>query len=103
VTAPHGLGDTAQLYSAVGALCAIFKDNPGLHANSITIRENGHLDVAANGTNGVLMHWCRALPEHRMRQGLVPTGYGADEADVIEAAGITVTIRRPLIGPGGVA
>jgi hypothetical protein len=99
----HGFGQTATLYDAVSTLCAIFKDHPDLHAKSITIHENGSLDIAAVGTNGVLKEWVHAIPEHKLRQGLVPTGYGADEADVIEALGITVTVRRPLVGPGGVS
>ena len=96
MTAPGALGETAGVYK----LCRLFTANPALHYRSITIHENGRIEIAAEGTHGVLMHWSRAIPEHAHTTALVPTQYGLDEADVIEAAGITVTIRRPLV-PGG--
>lgn len=96
--APHGLGETAGVYK----LCQLFKDNPALHYRSITIHETGAIQIACDGTTGTLMNWSRAIPQHAHRTALVPTQYGLDEADVIEAAGIVVTIRRPLVGPGGV-
>lgn len=94
--APHGLGESAGVYR----LCELFKSNPSLHYRSITIHESGAIQIACDGTTGQLMNWSRAVPEHTHTTALVPTQYGLDEADVIEAAGITVTIRRPLI-PGG--
>lgn len=98
---PHGMGETAALYAAVGTLCALFKDHPGLHAKSILIHENGTVEVAVIGENGALKSWAHAIPEHRIGSGLVPTTYGADEADVIEADHIKVTVRRPLSNAGG--
>lgn len=92
---PHGLGETAALYAAVGSLCELFKDHPGLHAKSILIHESGAVEVAVVGANGELKSWARSLPEHRLTTGLVATAYGADEADVIEAGRIKVTVRRP--------
>lgn len=97
--APHGMGETGAVY----ALCQLFKANPSLCYRSIVIHENGRVDIAAEGTNGVLMNWSRALPSHVHHTALVPTQYGLDEADVIEAAGIVVIVRRPLVGPGGVS
>ena len=88
--------------AGVYKLCQLFTANPALHYRQITISESGAIQVAADGTHGVLMQWSRAIPEHAHTTALVPTQYGLDEADVIEAAGITVTIRRPLI-PGGAA
>lgn len=102
MTAPGGMGERALVYKAIGTLCGLFKDHPELDANSITITHAGDVEVACMGTRGVLMQWCRALPDHHKTTALVPTQYGLDEADVIEAAGITVTIRRPLV-PGGAA
>ena len=96
------LGGTALVYKAVGTLCGIFRDHPGLDAQTITVHHNGTVDVACMGTAGVLRDWSRAIPQHKHTTALVPTQYGLDEADVIEAAGITVTIRRPLV-PGGAA
>jgi hypothetical protein len=87
---------------AVYALCRLFKSNPSLHYRSILIHENGRIDITAEGTHGVLMNWSRAMPQHVHTTALVPTQYGLDEADVIESAGIVVTVRRPLPGPGGV-
>ena len=98
-TTPHGLGDTASIYR----LCTLFRANPNLTYSTINIRESGRIDIAAEGTHGVLMGWSRAMPDHVHTTALVPTQYGLDEADVIEAAGIVVTVRRPLVGPGGVA
>ena len=103
MTAPGGLGGTALIYQAVGTLCGIFREHPGLVAQSITIDHNGTVDVACMGTAGVLMHWARAVPEHLHTTALVPTQYGLDEADVLEADHLRITIRRPLVGPGGVS
>jgi len=96
------LGGTALVYKAVGTLCHIFKDHPGLAVQSISVDHNGHVQVACMGTHGVLMQWSRAVPEHAHTTALVPTQYGLDEADVLEAGDLTITIRRPLVGPGGV-
>ena len=95
-TAPHGMGETAS----VMRLCQLFKANPSLHYHSIVISETGLIDIAVGGASGVLRDWSRAMPTHVHTTALVPTQYGLDEADVIEAAGIVVTIRRPLTGPG---
>lgn len=97
--APHGMGETASVYR----VCQLFKANPGLCYSTITIRESGRVEIAAEGTNGVFMRWARALPTHVHTTALVPTQYGLDEADVIEESGIVVTIRRPLSGPGGIS
>ena len=94
-TAAYSLGD------AVGTLCAIFKTNPDLHAKSIVIHENGSMEVAVLGANGALKSWAHAIPDHRTGTALVSTMYGADEADVIEAEHIKVTVRRPLTPLGG--
>jgi hypothetical protein len=88
---------------AVYMLCRLFKSNPGLAYNKITILENGRVDISCTGERGTLRDWCRAVPLHTMHTALVPATWGATEADVIEAVGITVTIRRPMVGPGGVA
>lgn len=98
-TAPHGMGDTATIYR----LCTLFRGHPELAYEDISIRKSGRIEIHAEGTNGVLKSWSRALPSHVHTTALVPTQYGLDEADVIEEAGIVVTIRRPLVGPGGVA
>lgn len=95
--APHGMGELASVYR----ICQLFKANPGLCYQQIVIRESGKVEISAEGSHGVLMHWSRALPSHVHTTALVPTQYGLDEADVIEDAGIVVTIRRPLHGPGG--
>lgn len=87
-----GTGETATIYK----VCSLFKANPGLQYNTILIHPNGSVDIAAEGTHGVLMAWSRAIPEHHHTTALVPTQYGLDEADVLEGAGITVTVRRPL-------
>lgn len=97
--APHGMGDTASVYR----LCQLFKRNPELTYEDINIRSSGRIEIRAEGTHGVLMCWSRAMPDHVHTTALVPTQYGLDEADVIEAAGIVVTVRRPLVGPGGVS
>lgn len=95
---PQGMpGDTATIYR----LCQLFKTNPGLHYQTITIRQDGRVDIAAEGTHGVLMNWSRAIPVHAHTTALVPTQYGLDEADVLEADHLRITIRRPLVGPGG--
>lgn len=97
-TAPHGMGELASVYR----VCSLFREHPELCYQQIVIRQNGKIEIAAEGSNGVLMHWSRALVDHVHTTALVPTQYGATEADVIESAGIVVTIRRPLHGPGGV-
>ena len=95
---PHGPGETACIYR----LCALFKANPGLRYQSIVIHQNGRVDVAADGNNGVLMEWSRALPDHVSRSGLATTFYGSTETSVLEQDGITVTVKRQLhVGPGG--
>lgn len=96
---PHGMTEDGAVY----ALCRLFKQNPGLHYHSIVIHDTGRIDIRAEGTHGVLMGWSRAMPNHVHHTALVPTQYGLDEADVIESAGIVVTVRRPLVGPGGVS
>lgn len=95
MTAPGVRGETASIYR----LCTLFRDHPHLRYSTINIRESGRIDIAAEETHGVLMGWSRAMPDHVHTTALVPTQYGADEADVIEAAGIVVTVRRPLVGP----
>jgi len=92
------MGNTALVYKAVGTLCGIFKDHPDLAAQSITISHNGSVEVSCMGTAGVLMRWSRAIPEHAHTTALVPTQYGLDEADVLEADHLRVTVRRPLLG-----
>jgi hypothetical protein len=99
VTAPGVRGETSGVYM----LCQLFKSHPELHYDRLTIEANGRVEVSATGERGVLMQWCRAVPEHHRRTALVPASWGASEADVIEAAGIVVTVRRPLVGPGGVS
>ena len=94
-TAP---GDVAS----VNRLCRLFTNHPELTYEDISIRRSGRIEIHAEGTNGVLMHWSRAMPDHVHTTALVPTHYGSTEADVIEEAGIVVTIRRPLV-PGGAA
>lgn len=96
--APHGRGESAGVYM----LCELFKSHPELNYDKLTIESNGRIEVAATGERGVLMNWCRAVPDHHRRTALVPATWGASEADVIEARGITVTVRRPLTGPGAV-
>jgi hypothetical protein len=89
-------GESAGVYM----LCSLFRDHPELHYDKLTISSNGRIEVAATGEHGVLMNWARAVPSHTMHTALVPAVWGASEADVIEGAGITVTVRRPLV-PGG--
>lgn len=97
--APHGMGEAARVY----AVCQLFKAHPELHFQTITISESGRVDIAVEGASGVLRDWSRSMPAHVHTTRLVPTHYGSAEADVIESAGIVVTIRRPLAGPGVVA
>lgn len=97
-TAPAGLGETAGVYR----LCQLFTANPSLHYHSIVIHESGRIDIAVEGASGVLRDWSRSMPTHVHTTRLVPTHYGSTEADVIESAGIVVTIKRPL-APGGAA
>lgn len=99
MNAPGMRGETAGVYM----LCELFRSHPELHYDKLTIEANGRIEVACTGERGVLMQWCRAVPEHQRRTALVPATWGASEADVIEGAGITVTVRRPLVGPGGVS
>lgn len=82
------------------ALCRLLHEHPELRYDKVIISSNGRIEVAATGENGVLMSWCRALPEHHMHPGLVPAMWGLTEADVIEGDGITVTVKRPLATPG---
>lgn len=96
MSAPGVRGSTAGVYM----LCELFKSHPELNYDKLTIESNGRIEVAATGERGVLMNWCRSVPDHHRRTALVPATWGASEADVIEAAGIVVTIRRPLV-PGG--
>jgi hypothetical protein len=95
---PHGMTEDGAVYK----LFRIFHDHPELTYKTIEITDE-RVMIAAVGTHGVLMNWSRALPDHRTHTCLVPTSYGCDEADVLEAPGIRVTIRRPLVGPGGVS
>ena len=98
---PHGPSDTASAYAAVSALSVLFGEHPTLRFHSLTIHENGHIDVLADGARGVKHDWAHALPAHTTRSGLVATFYGSEETDVLMAGHITVTIRHPLVGPGG--
>lgn len=99
ITRPHGMGESASVYM----LYRLFSEHPELHFTKIVISSSGRIDIAAEETHGVLMGWSRALPQHVHATALVPTQYGATEADVIESQGIFVTIRRPMVGPGGVS
>ena len=107
---PHGPGETAAVYVAAHQLfadrlaevAALFISFPRVQATSISITPNGRVEITAEGIAGVLRDWGRAIPEHKTSTALVSTTYGADEADVIEAAHIRVTVRRPLAKPGGV-
>jgi hypothetical protein len=104
------MGETASTYAVahdlfaerLSEVAALFIRYPMVQATSVEIR-NGRIEIVAEGMAGVLMNWSRAIPEHRTRTALVSTMYGADEADVLEADHIRVTVRRPLVGPGGVA
>lgn len=90
--------------SAAHMLCGLFSKHPELvnDENDIHIHR-GRVEIAVVGERGTLKSWCRAIPQHSMRTALVPTMYGAAEADVIEADHLRITVRRPLVGPGGVA
>lgn len=93
-------------FGATGAahmLCSLFASHPELNndANDIHIHR-GRVDIEVVGEHGVLKAWCRAVPHAALHTCLVPASYGLDEADVIEGDHIRVTVRRPLLGPGGV-
>jgi hypothetical protein len=111
VTAMGGPGETAGVYAAAHSLfadrlaevAALFLTFPKVQATSIVITPQGRIEITAEGIHGVLRDWSHAVPEHKLRTALVATAYGADEADVIESEHIRVTVRRPLVGPGGVA
>ena len=92
-TAPHGLGETATMYK----LCHLFREHPELHYRTITIQANGHIEIAADATNGQVRDWARALPNHRETVGLAATAYGSTEAVVLTEDLIAVTIR-PVFG-----
>ena len=96
MSAPGGRGGSA----ATHMLCALFNANPELNFEDIHIH-HGRVEVDVVGERGALKAWCRAVPQHSMRTALVTTFYGLAEADVLEQDGIVVTIRRPLVGPGG--
>jgi hypothetical protein len=97
--APHGMGPTAGVYK----LCALFKRNPALHYRSITITENGCIEIAVDEGAGALKSWAHAIPQHRTSTALVSTSYGLDEADVLEGDDFRVTVRRPLGMAGGLS
>ncbi|MFI6681920.1 hypothetical protein [Kribbella sp. NPDC050470] len=105
-----GRGETANVYYASHELfaerlaeaAALFIQFPKVQATSLEIR-NGRIEIQAEGVAGVLKSWAHAVPDHKLRESLVPTSYGADEADVIESDHIRVVVRRPLVGPGGVS
>lgn len=109
MSAPGGRGETAEAYFAahqifaerLGEIAALFIAYPSVQATSVEIR-NGRIEVVAEGVAGVLRSWAHAVPEHRTYTALVPASWGASEADVIESDHIRVTVRRPLVGPGGV-
>lgn len=101
MSAPGGPGETASLYRAVSLLYALLSEHPNLPGQTATIHANGRIDISADGTNGVLHDWTHALPDHTPRPGLTTTFYGATETDVLTSGSITVTIRHPLVGPGG--
>ena len=108
---PHGPGETARTYEAMHELfadrlaevAALFLAFPKVQATSIQITPQGRIEITAEGIHGVLRDWSHAIPQHQTRTQLVATSYGADEADVIETDHIRVVVRRPLVGPGGVA
>lgn len=93
MTAPGALGETASVYR----LCNLFREHPELHYRSITIHENGKIEIAADATSGQVRNWARALPNHRETVGLASTHYGSTEAVVLTEDQIAVTIR-PLFG-----
>ena len=108
---PHGPGETAGTYAALHELFAnrlaevttLFLQFPKVQATSIVITPSGRIDITAEGIHGVLKDWAHALPEHTPRPGFVATHYGSTEADVLEQGHIRVTVKRPLVGPGGVS
>lgn len=87
---------TAQ--AGMTKLCQLFKSNPALHYRSITIHENGRVEIAVDGASGVTRDWARALPAHRETAGLAKTAYGSTQAVVLTEEPITVTIRPPFGG-----
>ena len=92
---PQGIaGETAAVYR----LCALFKANPALHYRSITIHENGRVEIACDGGTGVVHDWARALPNRRETVGLATTAYGSTEAVVLTEDMLTVTVRPPFTG-----
>jgi hypothetical protein len=93
------MGETAGVYK----LCALFKENPSLHYQSIKITPNGCIEIAVEGAAGALRDWSRAVPQHTPTTALVSTSYGLDEADVLEGDHIRVTVRRPLGMAGGLS
>ena len=101
MTAPGGPGEVASLYRAVSLLYALLSEHPNLPGQTAMIHANGRIEISANGTHGVLHDWSHALPDHTPQPGLTTTFYGAAEADVLQSGTITVTIRHPLVGPGG--
>ena len=106
-----GRGSTANTYASAHALfadrlaevAAIFIAYPRVQATSIAISPQGRIEITAEGVAGVLRDWAHAIPSHRTSTALVSTAYGADEADVLETDHLKVVVRRPLVGPGGVA
>ena len=94
MTAPGALGETAGVYK----LCRLFTDNPALHYRSITIHENGRIEIACDGGTGVVHDWARALPNRRETVGLAATAYGSTEAVVLTEDMLTVTVRPPFTG-----
>ena len=94
MTAPGGLGETAGVYK----LCQLFTANPALHYRSITIHENGRIEIACDGGTGVVHDWARALPNRRETVGLATTAYGSTEAVVLTEDMLTVTVRPPFTG-----
>lgn len=89
-----GMGQTATIYR----LCSLFREHPGLHYQSITIRESGRVEIAVDGSNGVVRDWARALPNHAETVGLAPTAYGSTESVVLTEDIVTVTVRPPFTG-----
>lgn len=81
----------------VDRLCSLFHNHPELHYRSITIHDNGRIEIAADATSGQVRDWARALPNHRETVGLAPTNYGSTEAVVLTEDHVVVTIR-PLFG-----
>lgn len=102
MTAPGGVAAHDIFAARLSEVAALFIRFPRVQATSVEIH-NGRIEITADGVAGVLRDWAHAIPAHTMRSSLVPASYGCDEADVIEAEHIRITVRRPLIGPGGVA